>query len=150
MIPRFHLSHESAPLDASLIAGFRKDCVAIDIETMSADTFAQENGLERIDLMKVDTEGAESLVLEGSRRILTDHRPIVFCEVLAGHGGKISEAMNPFGYRYFWIRDNQLVENPRLEGDETYDYKNYIFIPDESRAEIQDRIKGVQITLHQG
>lgn len=39
-------------------------------KVMRGDDYAAARGIERIDLLKIDTEGAESLVIEGFRRML--------------------------------------------------------------------------------
>jgi FkbM family methyltransferase len=42
----------------------------IKVDTVTLDTYAVERGIERIDFVKVDCEGAELLVLQGAGRIL--------------------------------------------------------------------------------
>jgi hypothetical protein len=43
--------------------------------TVSVDDFVRTNGLERIDFIKMDIEGAEQLALEGSAHSIARHRP---------------------------------------------------------------------------
>lgn len=50
------------------------------VETVRADTLL-ESGLPAPDVIKIDTEGAEFLVLEGAKKLLSAHRPLVFVEV---------------------------------------------------------------------
>lgn len=47
---------------------------------------------ERVDVIKVDAEGAEAAILRGARNTLCDHRPDLFVELNA-------EAMATFGYK---------------------------------------------------
>jgi FkbM family methyltransferase len=44
------------------------------------EIFAQ-SGLQRLDVMKIDVEGAELAVLRGARRTITQYRPHIFMEV---------------------------------------------------------------------
>ncbi|MHC4954018.1 MAG: FkbM family methyltransferase [Planctomycetota bacterium] len=53
----------------------------VEIEVRTLDGFAAENGLDRIDLVKVDIEGHEDLFLEGGRDVLARTRPIILMEV---------------------------------------------------------------------
>jgi FkbM family methyltransferase len=50
----------------------------------------------RLDFMKLDVEGAESAVLDGATRILTNDRPLVFCEfndIILRDAGSSAEAL---------------------------------------------------------
>jgi FkbM family methyltransferase len=46
------------------------------------DDLVQQHGLNRLDLLKVDVEGAEGRLLRGARNTLRDLRPLVLFEVL--------------------------------------------------------------------
>jgi FkbM family methyltransferase len=46
------------------------------------DNLIVEAGLPKIDVMKVDVEGAEYAVLNGARTVLREHRPVLMLEVL--------------------------------------------------------------------
>lgn len=45
------------------------------------DELVRRAGLERVDVLKIDVEGAEALVLRGASDILARHRPAIVCEV---------------------------------------------------------------------
>src|SRR5690606_2150972 len=47
----------------------------VAFECRSIDDLVAELGLDRVDLVKLDVEGAEPFVLEGMRRTLATHRP---------------------------------------------------------------------------
>jgi FkbM family methyltransferase len=88
-------------------------------ETISINTvteFCKENHIETIDLMKIDTEGYEIEVLEGSRDLL-EHQKIKIiyaeCEPIATSKYFVSfpalvEFLRRFGYEIFGIYDQQL------------------------------------------
>ena len=48
---------------------------AVEAMTVSVDDFVDTNGLERVDFIKMDVEGAEQLALEGSAHSIASHRP---------------------------------------------------------------------------
>jgi len=53
----------------------------ITVEVTSIDEAVGSLGLRPPDMIKIDTEGSEVDVLEGARRTLTKHRPVVICEL---------------------------------------------------------------------
>lgn len=69
---------------ASLVQTFRKKHSAvIDIRVEALDDYVARNNISSVDLLRADVEGAEHLVLQGGIRILKEHRPFCFVEVLA-------------------------------------------------------------------
>lgn len=81
---------------SSLRAVGRKAQSRIVRTTMrSLDSYVHSEGLARVDVLKVDVEGAEGLVLEGARRLLADaaRRPrVVMLEL-------VEENLRPYGLR---------------------------------------------------
>lgn len=51
------------------------------VRTVQLDDYVLQAGLPRVDVLKIDVEGAELSVLEGARRILADDGPIVLAEI---------------------------------------------------------------------
>jgi len=51
-----------------------KNFNTIEVATITIDEFCQKNELSKIDLMKIDVEGAEHLVLSGANKFLSQHR----------------------------------------------------------------------------
>ena len=47
----------------------------VEAVTVSVDDFVRANGLERVDFIKMDIEGAEQLALEGSAHSIASHQP---------------------------------------------------------------------------
>lgn len=46
-----------------------------EVKTTSLDAYVEEHGLEKVDFIKVDIEGAERLMLEGARGVLKRYAP---------------------------------------------------------------------------
>tara|TARA_B100000963_G_scaffold350250_1_gene360288 strand:- start:41 stop:733 length:693 start_codon:yes stop_codon:yes gene_type:complete len=65
-----------------LVTGnFKKQFESFDVRTDTLDNFCEENGVNFIDILKIDTEGSEIEVLEGSKKMLNKTN-IILIEVL--------------------------------------------------------------------
>jgi len=72
----------------------------VHVDTL--DTIAENYGLEKIDLVKIDVEGAELDVLKGSTKILKRHKPILLVEIHFGcswNPGTLYSLLEKAGYR---------------------------------------------------
>jgi FkbM family methyltransferase len=75
---------------SSLLAGvIRKPGARLDVKTTTLDAFAQNNLVERVDLVKVDAEGADHLVLAGGESLLRKFHPTV-CVEFWPHGLRLA------------------------------------------------------------
>lgn len=54
----------------SLNAGYTAMQGKVEVETIALDSFLPASGVEKVDFVKIDVEGAELLVLEGMREII--------------------------------------------------------------------------------
>jgi len=92
------------------------------VETISLNEYVKAKGLTRIDLLKVDVEGAELAVLKGARHLLDgSNSPVVLCEFAdkTTHGfgyqaASIRDFLGTFGYGFFrWCPElRRLVSEP--------------------------------------
>jgi FkbM family methyltransferase len=93
------------------------------VETL--DRYVESQSLERVDLVKIDTEGSELLVLRGALATLARFRPAIYVEVCAPHLAHfgttprlVLEYLGALGYTVFRHEriGNFLFEpTPRLE-----------------------------------
>jgi len=51
------------------------------VEIVDLDTFNTENSIERVDFVKIDTEGFEVLVLQGMNKVIKEYTPDIWVEV---------------------------------------------------------------------
>lgn len=72
---KYHGDHDTVS-SAFVVPGLtgRDHAETVMCPVRAGDAFCDENGLDRIDLLKIDTEGAESLVLKGFAERLQDGR----------------------------------------------------------------------------
>lgn len=101
--------------------------VSEKIAIRTIDSFAASTGITRIDLIKIDIEGWELRALEGGKRTLEKHRPVLMLEMVdrfLGRAGDSSQkmwdflkALNYDIYRYNDQGQTDLLEAPIHEGD---------------------------------
>jgi FkbM family methyltransferase len=106
----------------------------IEVPTASLDDVVAEAGLDRVDVLKLDVEGAELLVLSGARRVLRELRPVVVLEADDLHQARFDATaadvlaeVRDHGYRIFRYRRDALDE---VDGPVTGE-DDYVFVPDE-------------------
>ena len=73
------------PSDASTVEGYRDGVVPTKVKAVSLDSYAAQQGLTQVDLMKVDAEGAEHQVFAGAQAIMERDKPAIICEILHGY-----------------------------------------------------------------
>ena len=134
----FHVPVE-LPTSSSLSYEFMRSADDLTVSTVpviTLDRFVQQNKIDRVDLVKIDTESTEPQVLRGMIKTLQRDRPFIVCEVLGrGSEGELEEALQPFGYRYYHLTPGGPVLRERIEGHP--EWLNYLFTvmsPDEVAA----------------
>lgn len=104
----------------SFVAGFSPDNAPTGqtLTVMNGDTFLRGQGVERIDLMKIDVEGFEREVLKGLPLTLASMSPTIFLEVSRNLAREVGTRegflrLFPEGYQAFGVR-NAFAEDVRL------------------------------------
>jgi FkbM family methyltransferase len=81
-----------------------------DVETVpcfSLDSLVERENLSRVDWLKIDAEGHEMQVLEGSERLLTEFAPRIIYENIAGAKASnlpVAELLQSKGYSLFYYQ----------------------------------------------
>lgn len=104
-----------------------------EVPVTTLDVFAAERELERVDLVKMDIEGAELAALRGGRDLFSrTDAPVIVCEFSEpaargmGHSTRELRALlEEYGYRlYRWeTASGRLAEEPRHD---MYEYANLV------------------------
>jgi FkbM family methyltransferase len=84
-----------------------RDMQAWPVRLRRFDDIAHETGLQRLDLLKVDVEGAEWMVLKGAEECLRRFQPVIVAESSAGNFEKAGYAPNDL-YRYLESLDYEI------------------------------------------
>lgn len=91
-----------------------------EVKCFSLDSLIEQENLSKVDFLKIDAEGHEIKVLEGSSRILTDFAPTILYENVAGNKGDNIDVANFIlskGYQLFRYQPylQQLIPITSLE-----------------------------------
>ncbi|WGM31920.1 FkbM family methyltransferase [Brevundimonas sp. NIBR11] len=112
-----HVPLGNDPQAFSLIANARAD-EGETVETVTLDSLVERCGLTRVDLIKIDVEGAEPLVIAGAKRMLATLRPSVIfeCNAHINAGGETDAAagqtwamLAEAGYRFHRLMGDSFV-----------------------------------------
>jgi len=90
----------------------------IEIELTTIDEFLKKENIKNVDIIKIDTEGADYLVLKGAEKLLASEKaPILFCEYnRAVEGGFLHKTKDMYdylvkmGYEIFEIKKGKLLK----------------------------------------
>ena len=118
--------------------------IEILVKTETLDTFCENNSIARINLLKIDTEGAELSVLKGSAKLLTENRITILqfeyggTYVDAGATLKnIFQVLTEYGYILFRILPDRIALISQWRDSlENYRYSNYLAV-----AKLPNKIK---------
>jgi FkbM family methyltransferase len=100
------------PTTASIVWSF-EEALEIDVEADTLDNIVDDVGLDTVDFVKIDVEGAEGLVIKGAERTLRKSRTILI-EIWPENTWIISY-LQALGYKLTKVIDH-------------YAYKNYLFL----------------------
>lgn len=80
----------------------------VEVQVSTVDEVVSEYGIQRLDLLKIDVEGAELEVLKGANETIRDFRPAAFLEVnhlerFGASESAVRDYLSPFGYSFMRI-----------------------------------------------
>lgn len=103
------LSTGSSLIERKAGGSGREVYVRKKVNATTIDDFTREQKLSKVDLMKMDAEGAEHLIFHGGAETILKYKPDILCEVLSGSQNEdIEKTLKGMGYNFFKIDDNNL------------------------------------------
>lgn len=115
----------------------------IVVPTRPLDDVVADEGLDRVDVVKIDVEGAELSALAGARRTLEEHRPLVLVEADDLHQARndataqdVIDAVIAHGYDVYRYRRGAL---DALDGRVAADEDDYVLVPEERQPPLRVR-----------
>lgn len=96
----------------------------IECPAVRLDDYVRDRGVQRLDVLKMDIEGAEKPALLGALEILERFRPLILLELnralcsAAGHGPEdLLEILSGFGYRFWKVGASPSLSRPLVSSD---------------------------------
>jgi FkbM family methyltransferase len=135
ILPFYIPKMNSLPQSSSLKEGFRTDVDVINVPVTTVDNFIAEHQLKSLDVIKIDTEGADDLVISGCEKTLANFRPLIVCEIL--YQGlteqKIESLIEKNNYTAYHISKNTLTHFPNLSAERHLLDMNFLLVPIERK-----------------
>lgn len=125
-------------------AGFECSRTEVEAPALTLDDYVAESELQRVDLVKLDVEGAELFALQGMEQVLDRHRPLLLVEVCRETTARFGYdprdlwtlLHDRFGYSAWSIRDRSRSSR-QLDDLNAVVQQNILFYPDELPTEIK-------------
>lgn len=118
--------------NSRLLSPDRPDGSVVEVEVTTVDDVVRKAGLQRVNAMKVDVEGAEGLVLRGARETLARFHPLLIVEINRKRDQAFGDApetilgqLEKLGYNLYVLRRHRLTPT----SGRSVDYDNVIAIP---------------------
>ncbi|MEO9481805.1 MAG: FkbM family methyltransferase [Ekhidna sp.] len=113
----------------------------IQVEAMTLDHYCNINSVDRIDLIKLDTEGTEVDILLNAKDTIERNQPIVICETLFNTiEDKLEEVMLSHNYLFFNHTSKGLKQVKSIKRDEDDGIRNCFFVPKSKVDLIQEYV----------
>jgi FkbM family methyltransferase len=113
----------------------------VPVRVCRIDEFCRENGVDRIDILKLDIEGYEAPAIRGCGRLIDEQKiDVLYCETRFDSGGGINTTfpdlcalLLPRGYEFFGLFD------PRYTSDLQFEWGDVMFVSRPRLAEYRGR-----------
>jgi FkbM family methyltransferase len=113
---------------------------------VTLDAYCRDHGIDRVDFIRMDIEGAEQQALAGAAAILDRDHPHVLLEIhpamlQARFAGSAEAVVNLFsrrGYRMFALNGDRLEERTTVVAD--LPWKDYFFIHPSRAGDLPDGV----------
>ncbi|MEO1585117.1 MAG: FkbM family methyltransferase [Planctomycetota bacterium] len=109
-----------------------KSVAELVIDTKRLDDIAPTTNISQLDFIKIDVEGAESLVIAGGSSTISTHTPAIYCEIsdrcqnLGKAPADIIDPLKDMGYRLFAF--NERTHTARAVDHHDASERDYLFL----------------------
>ncbi|WP_160128051.1 FkbM family methyltransferase [Kordia antarctica] len=112
-----------------------------NVKATTLDAYFLAKNMNELDIIKLDTEGAEGLILKGAHDVITKHNPIIICELLFDKIEKeLEEIMTKHAYQFYCHTEKGLKLVDSIVRTEDNGVRNVFFVPPTKTTFIQEWI----------
>jgi FkbM family methyltransferase len=102
------------------------------VQTTSLNRIVEVYGIQRIDLLKLDTECTEHQILAAGKSVIKKFRPIIISEVYEVIQEKVEEVLKEMtAYKLYHYKNNSLIHFNKFNDITDKQNRNFIFCPEE-------------------
>jgi len=113
------------------------------VESTTLDNYVSTVVENKIDLIKMDTEGTENLILEKSVNVIREMKPIIICETIFNTiEPELDKIMRSFGYEFYNFAANGLHKVETIIRKEDNGVGNCFFVHPEKYHLIEEFVAG--------
>jgi FkbM family methyltransferase len=113
----------------------------IKVKSNTLDNYCEENLFNKIDLIKLDTEGCEAFILKFADKTIRQFNPIIICETLFNTiEDKLEEIMKQYDYEFYNHIGNGLKKVDSIIRNSDNGVRNCFFVPKNKIGLIKDFI----------
>lgn len=99
------------------------------VKTTTLDQYVTDAGENKIDLIKIDTEGTEHLILENATSVLDQMKPIIICETLFSTiEVELEQIFKAHNYEFYNHTGNSLTKVESIIREEDDGVRNCFFV----------------------
>lgn len=104
-----------------------------EVPSFTLDSLMEEENIQQVDFLKIDAEGHEMAVLAGSVQLITQFKPVILYENIAGSQGsniEVAQYLESIGYQLFYYQPfmQKLIA---VNSPENFQQLNFIAVPPE-------------------
>ncbi len=122
---KYNLAGESSTSQIQTGRPFNK----YTVNCITLNDYIEQNQSNKIDLIKIDTEGTEDLILKNASKVLINDKPIIICETLYNRiESNLDELMKEYGYNFYNHYPNGLVKVETIKRKNDDDVRNCFFV----------------------
>ncbi|PTX60905.1 FkbM family methyltransferase [Kordia periserrulae] len=113
----------------------------IRVEATTLDAYFSNHDINALDIIKLDTEGAEGLILKGAKTVIERYQPIIICEVLFDRIEKeLEKIMRQHEYVFYAHTDEGLRLIDTLIREKDDGVRNVFFTPKSKQQLLEEWI----------
>ncbi len=115
----------------------------VEIEATTIDDIVKSHEIKKVDVIKIDIEGAEMSAFNGMSETLRQNRPFIVCELCEEHqarAGYTTQAVKKWMAETFDMHAFKVMESGKLKEtpmEETHLADNIVFVPSERIHEVK-------------
>jgi FkbM family methyltransferase len=135
-----YLTHFLNGANTTVVKNYNVPTSKYSVDCCTLDDFVSKHTIQKLDLIKLDTEFTEHLILSAAENTLLQFQPIVIAEVYPEISDTIFTFPSRIGYQLFHLIDTKLRKIDSFKQIPASTNRNFFFIPSQKIYLLKDHI----------